>query len=174
MPHIQKITLQGFKSIKSLENFTLGPLNVFIGANGAGKSNFLEFFSMLQAMCGFSLPELPVSGLRNYVSVHGGCERLLFLGTQGTQEISCAIETEEKTYALRFLPTSDENLALAMMHDGSIRHLMRQLSWQISARVPLFQIHTIYVLMAQTWLPCYGISEKHHHETIKKFYVQYT
>lgn len=122
MPHIQKITLQGFKSIKSLENFTLGPLNVFIGANGAGKSNFLEFFSMLQAMCGFSLPELPVSGLRNYVSVHGGCERLLFLGTQGTKEISCAIETEEKTYALRFLPTSDENLALAMMHDGSIRH----------------------------------------------------
>jgi predicted ATPase len=34
---IDTITLKGFKSIQSLENFPLAPLNVLIGANGSGK-----------------------------------------------------------------------------------------------------------------------------------------
>ena len=31
------------------ETLPLGPLNVLIGANGSGKSNFLEAFGLLQA-----------------------------------------------------------------------------------------------------------------------------
>ena len=41
---IDRITLRGFKSIESLENFDLHKLNVLIGANGAGKSNFVDYF----------------------------------------------------------------------------------------------------------------------------------
>lgn len=37
---IRDITIEGFKSIRSLQAFELRPLNILIGANGAGKSNF--------------------------------------------------------------------------------------------------------------------------------------
>jgi predicted ATPase len=43
---LKSITLEGFKSIRALKDFTLGPLNVLIGANGAGKSNFILFFRL--------------------------------------------------------------------------------------------------------------------------------
>ena len=45
---IKKITIEGFKSIRKLEEFPLGALNVLIGANGAGKSNFVGFFRLLR------------------------------------------------------------------------------------------------------------------------------
>jgi predicted ATPase len=41
---IKKLTIEGFKSIRKLEDFPLRALNVLIGANGAGKSNFVGFF----------------------------------------------------------------------------------------------------------------------------------
>src|SRR4051812_2102369 len=45
---VNKFTVQGFKSIESAE-LDLGNVNVFIGANGSGKSNLLEAFSALAA-----------------------------------------------------------------------------------------------------------------------------
>jgi predicted ATPase len=38
---VDKITIKGFKSIRSLEDFPLRNLNILIGANGAGKSTTL-------------------------------------------------------------------------------------------------------------------------------------
>jgi recombinational DNA repair ATPase RecF len=48
MAKLDKITIRGFKSIEKLEDFKLESLNVPIGANGAGKSNF--------QLAGLSLP----------------------------------------------------------------------------------------------------------------------
>lgn len=47
---IKNISIQGFKSIRELEPFTFNNLNVFIGANGAGKSNLVQLFRLLMAM----------------------------------------------------------------------------------------------------------------------------
>ena len=47
---IDKISLKGFKSIRSLEDFELQPVNILIGANGCGKSNFVSFFFLLREM----------------------------------------------------------------------------------------------------------------------------
>jgi predicted ATPase len=44
---MQKIKIEGYKSIKSLE-LPLRPINILIGANGSGKSNFLSFFDFLK------------------------------------------------------------------------------------------------------------------------------
>ena len=46
MNQLSKIKIEGFRSIQSAE-IELRPLNVLIGANGAGKSNFIDFFRML-------------------------------------------------------------------------------------------------------------------------------
>lgn len=48
MPIIKKLVVKGFKSIW-LDTLDLGQLNVFIGTNGAGKSNLLEAIAMLSA-----------------------------------------------------------------------------------------------------------------------------
>lgn len=45
---IQKVTISYFKSLEDVE-LDLGRLNVFIGANGAGKSNLLEAIGVLSA-----------------------------------------------------------------------------------------------------------------------------
>lgn len=45
---IEKIEIKSFKSIQNLE-LELGQLNVFIGANGSGKSNLLEGIGVLSA-----------------------------------------------------------------------------------------------------------------------------
>ena len=73
------ITIKGFKSIASIEKLKLGPINVLIGANGSGKSNFLEVFRLLQAVS--------EGGLHNYVGRTGGAEKILHFGYGTTAEI---------------------------------------------------------------------------------------
>ena len=49
MPAVEKITIQGFKSICDAE-VELRPVNVLIGANRSGKSNFIGAFDLLRAI----------------------------------------------------------------------------------------------------------------------------
>ncbi len=46
---LTNISIQGFKSIYNVQDLELGQVNVFIGANGSGKSNLLEAVGMLSA-----------------------------------------------------------------------------------------------------------------------------
>ena len=48
-PEITSISIEGFKSIERIKDLPLRPINVLIGANGSGKSNFIGAFSLLQA-----------------------------------------------------------------------------------------------------------------------------
>ncbi len=50
MTALSAITIKGFRSIGSVEDLAIRPINVLIGANGAGKSNFLGVFKLLQAI----------------------------------------------------------------------------------------------------------------------------
>jgi len=45
--HLSRIVLKGFKSIRKCD-LELKELNVLIGANGSGKSNFISFFRLIQ------------------------------------------------------------------------------------------------------------------------------
>ena len=68
---LSKIILQGFMSISDCE-IDLGKLNVLIGCNGDGKSNFFGFFRMTQQML--------QKNLQLYVSKQGGPDALLHFG----------------------------------------------------------------------------------------------
>ncbi len=50
MSSLNSLTITGYKSIRELSNFKLNSLNVLIGANGAGKSNFIGLFRLLNEM----------------------------------------------------------------------------------------------------------------------------
>ena len=47
---IKRISIEGFRSLAKIEHLELPQLTVLIGANGAGKSNFIQFFEMLSWM----------------------------------------------------------------------------------------------------------------------------
>ena len=49
MPTVEKISIEGFKSIGKSEA-ELRPVNALIGANGSGKSNFTGAFAFLNAI----------------------------------------------------------------------------------------------------------------------------
>jgi predicted ATPase len=99
---IDKITLQGFKSIRSLEDFELGPVNVLIGANGSGKSNFVSFFSLLREM---------VEGrLQKAVNKAGGADVHLFLGPKITKEITAKVQFGDNCYEVSLEPAADNRL----------------------------------------------------------------
>ena len=65
MSIIDEITIKGFKSIQD-QTVSLGQMNVLIGTNGAGKSNFLEAIAMLSASAegGINYQRLSARGAR--------------------------------------------------------------------------------------------------------------
>lgn len=80
MNPIRKITIRGYKSIRSLENLELDNLNVLVGANGAGKSNFISFFRLLA--------RLMAGELNYYVAKNGGPDAFLFHGRKRTPRMA--------------------------------------------------------------------------------------
>lgn len=95
---LDKITIKGFKSIRSLEDFELQGLNVLIGGNGAGKSNFIGFFRMLRAM-------MKPDGLRQFVA--GNADAYLFGGPKTTAEIEIGMRFGENGYGFELSSTED-------------------------------------------------------------------
>jgi predicted ATPase len=79
---IDRVGITGYKSIREAE-LELHRLNVLIGGNGAGKSNFVSFFRLLAA----SLDDR----LNGYVASQGGAAAFLHQGPKETQEIRCAL-----------------------------------------------------------------------------------
>jgi len=51
---ITRIDIEGYKSIKSLQ-LELQPINILLGANGVGKSNFISVFSLIRS--GVKIPQ---------------------------------------------------------------------------------------------------------------------
>src|ERR1700690_4317626 len=99
---LDHITIQGFKSIASIEKLPLQPINLLIGANGSGKSNFIGAFGFLQAIC--------EGRLTQYITAAGGAEKVLHFGSKTTKEVvfHLSFENEVLQYHLGLSPTSDD------------------------------------------------------------------
>ncbi len=82
---IDRCRIQGFCSLRDAE-LTFGRYNVVIGANGAGKSNLVQFFRYLQATLSGSL--------HDYSIRQGGASVLLFQGPKTTTEIAAQLKYE--------------------------------------------------------------------------------
>jgi predicted ATPase len=95
---LNRLILKGYKSIKQTE-IELNHLNVFIGANGAGKSNLLSFFHLLNAIIN--------EQLRLFVAKNGFADTFLYYGRKHTQAIEAHLELGKHTYQFRLEPTAD-------------------------------------------------------------------
>lgn len=86
---MDKVKIRGYKSFKDL-NLSLGKINVLIGSNGSGKSNFLSFFEFLHQMYEQKMTE--------YVALNGGTDKFLFQGSKVTESIEAEIFFEANSY----------------------------------------------------------------------------
>lgn len=102
---IKKLTIEGFKSIRKLEDFELRRLNVLVGANGAGKSNFVAFFHLLR--------ELIDQRLQLAVATEGGADVYLYLGPRVTHQVVAKLYFGANGYEFILVPTADNRLVFA-------------------------------------------------------------
>ncbi|MCH7559652.1 MAG: AAA family ATPase [Planctomycetes bacterium] len=109
---LDKLTIKGFKSIRTLENFELTNLNVLIGGNGAGKSNFIDFFRMLRAMMELPLPGLTSANLKAYIADGGGSDDFLFNGPKITEQIEVETKFGPNGYRFKLAPTADDTFII--------------------------------------------------------------
>jgi predicted ATPase len=100
---IKKLTIEGFKSIRKLEDFPLRALNVLIGANGAGKSNFVGFFRLLREMVEQRL-QLALA------TTEGGADACLYLGPKITGKFAAKLHFGQNGYEFALVPTPDNRL----------------------------------------------------------------
>ena len=106
MDGLAYISVKGFKSIRSIEILELGPITAIIGANGSGKSNFIEVFSFLEA--------LREGRMMEYVVTAGRAGRLLHYGPSITQSLQLEIGLASGLffYRIELAPTSDDLLVI--------------------------------------------------------------
>jgi predicted ATPase len=73
------IKISGFKSIREID-VELKPINILIGANGSGKSNFISFFEFLNKLYDKKLIE--------YIALKGGEDKILHKGSKNTSNLN--------------------------------------------------------------------------------------
>lgn len=100
---LAEISVHGYKSIRALEALRLDDMNILIGANGAGKSNFISIFELLG--------NIAVEKLQDFVTSHGTAARLLHFGPKVTKEFRINLRTDANTYAATLVPTAEGGLA---------------------------------------------------------------
>lgn len=102
MSSVRSLTITGYKSIRELKDFRLNELNVLIGANGAGKSNFISLFRLLN--------EMYEQNLQVYVPTQGGPDALLHFGRSTTECLHAEFYFARNGYKFDLIPTADNRL----------------------------------------------------------------
>ncbi|HOS58137.1 MAG TPA: AAA family ATPase [Bacteroidales bacterium] len=105
---LQKIRIKGYKSIKEME-LKLTPLNILIGANGVGKSNFISFFKLLNNIYEQRLQQF---------TLKSNADDLLHYGRKNTKQIYGYLQFDNNAYEFLLAPTDDGRLFIE--HENSI------------------------------------------------------
>ena len=105
---LNRITIKGFRSIKET-TLELRPLNVLIGANGAGKSNLIAFFKLIN--------ELMAGRLQQYIGATGRATANLHFGPKVTPQMEAEMQFEvdngTDTYRMRLFHAAGDSLVFA-------------------------------------------------------------
>lgn len=108
MSGVSSISVSGYKSIRELKDFKLNNLNVLIGANGAGKSNFINLFRLLN--------EMYEQQLQLYVQKQGGPDSLLHFGRGTSERLHAEFYFSSNGYKFDLVPTADNRLIFESEH----------------------------------------------------------
>ncbi len=96
MPTVREIEAAGYRSLRSLR-FPVGPLSIFVGGNGTGKTNLYRALVLLQAAS--------AGTLTRELATEGGMESVLWAGTRRRTEparVSLRAELSDDETACRY------------------------------------------------------------------------
>ena len=131
MHRVKTIAIAGFKSFGDEVEIPLGPVNLLIGANGSGKSNFLGAFAFLQAFSAGRIPE--------FVAREGGADQILHFGSRHTEHLTMRTTFDDSDrsdeFELHFRYDGRDGLAfglttIAGMGDERCNSIDRFCSWR--------------------------------------------
>ena len=81
---LNKISIENYKSIEKVE-IDIKDINILIGSNGAGKSNFISFFKLLNSIV--------KQKLQSYVAEESGANNVFHHGLKNSEFIPNQIRT---------------------------------------------------------------------------------
>ncbi len=105
---LQVVHVKGYKSIRD-QDIQLKQMNVLIGQNGAGKSNFISLFKFLR--------NIIERRLKN-VSLKIGAESLLYYGSKETKAIEIYLDFSPNIYEVKLQSANNESLFISLEHCG--------------------------------------------------------
>ena len=97
---LDKVSIRGYKSIKNCD-LALNSINVLIGSNGAGKSNFISAFTLLQSVL---KKELQI------FTQQSGINALFYNGKSTTDQIYFEVTFKKNSYGFYLVPTDDNRV----------------------------------------------------------------
>lgn len=121
---LESISVRGFKSIASVD-LDLNNLNILIGANGAGKSNFISLFNFLR--------HLVEQRLQVRVREAGGGEKLLHYGSKNTPGIYIILQFPPNFYQVWLKPTENDSLFIELEQTGFHKAQDTNPHWEVVA-----------------------------------------
>ncbi len=105
---LSRIQISGFKSIKQCV-VDLRKVNVLIGSNGAGKSNFISAFSLLQEL---------LRGNLQVTVAQSGINSLFYNGRKETDVIAFEVFFGDNSYGFTLVPTDDSRIVFGKEYFG--------------------------------------------------------
>lgn len=146
---LSKIKISGYKSIKSCD-IKFKKVNVLIGSNGAGKSNFISAFTLLQ--------NLLRKNLQMFVA-RSGMNALFYNGRKTTEEIAFEVFFGQNSYGFNLLPSDDNRLIFRKEYfayhgqfenESNVARGHREAEWQSGAGNQIDQ-YVVPILAKQNW-----------------------
>ena len=110
---IEQINIENYKSIRDAK-IPLKNLNVLIGSNGVGKSNFISFFDLVKNMLD--------QNLGRFILEQGGIERFLYCGSKNSKYIKGTIDfNNTNAFFFTLNPTIDNKAFIQESGNYSIQ-----------------------------------------------------
>ena len=108
MSKLKSIRIKGFRSIREM-TLELSPLNILIGANGAGKSDLIAFFRLVNEMMG--------GRLQQHIGATGRATGNLYFGPRVTPQLEAEMVFQvpkgTNTYQMRLYCAAGDSLMFA-------------------------------------------------------------
>lgn len=106
---ISHIKISGYKSIKGPITIEFKKLNVLIGSNGSGKSNFISIFKLLQNVLNQNLA---------LFANQTGVNAMFYMGRKITEEIEVEVYFGSNSYGFVLVPTDDNRVIFKKEYFG--------------------------------------------------------
>ena len=149
---LNKVTIDGYKSIHHAD-LELRPINILIGSNGVGKTNFISFFRLINIIY--------EQRLHNY-TMQNSAERLFHYGRKQTKELKGYLKFGDNAYGVTLQARDNGSLFIA-----------EESSYYLSSRYYISNLDESHIKESSTfrnkWLREYLQSYKifHFHDTSK-------